>query len=174
MVMSPWAPRFRGGLGRAFSSPQPLLNRVERSENWHIQESHSQNKKDAEQGSLGRTWPGQVSPPALPIPPAPGHRRGSPGCRQGGGGKLTKKPPSPQERRESLWQRQPCRQGMLLPAGQPKLVSLEAATGRPGSPALLRRAVPMPAAGDGAAGRAWLRAGAKGPPSTLRRSGGKV
>lgn len=107
-------------------------------------------------------WPGQLSPLVHPIPPAPGHRSGegearapgsgsgSPGCRQGQGGKLTKKPPSslPQERRESLWQRQPCRQATPHPAGQPKLVRLEAATGCPGSPALLLPAVPVPAASD--------------------------
>lgn len=114
--------------------------------------------------------------PVLGEARALGSGTGSPGCRQGVGGKLTKKPPSslPQERRGSLWQRQPCRQGTPLPAGQPKLVRLEAATGRPGSPALLLPAMPAPAARNMAVGRGLFRVGAKGHPSTLHRAGRKV
>lgn len=67
---------------------------------------------------------------------------GSEGTRQhlresrlqaGRGRKANKEASLPPEQRKSLWQGQPCRQDTPLPAGQPKLVRLEAATSRPGA-----------------------------------------
>lgn len=128
---------------------------------------------DKEHGSAG--WQDgrqQALRSAAPYPGlggvrAPGRSTGSPGCRQTGGGKLTKKlpPPSPKSRGKASGEgshagRERC------PAGQLKLAGLEAAAATR-LPALLLP--PCPAASSAGPCPAWVTKDTQHPPASEGR-----